>query len=189
VLELGTCVGISGAYMASATQGPTLVTLDASEDLAAIAAVTLGHVTDRAEVVVGRFDETLTATLSTNDFDCAFVDGHHDGDATERYVNEVWRALPPRATIVVDDVRLHRDMWSAWQRLAKSPHVSVSIDVGRFGLLHRSGGDSGTKHFDLSRYAGGWSRVRRRSLARRGDSGLGEIQESDVIASASRPRR
>jgi predicted O-methyltransferase YrrM len=172
VLELGTCVGISGAYMSSASQRPSLTTLDASVDLASIAQHTLGVVTDRASVVVGPFDETLAEVLDGTPFDLAFIDGHHDGAATEAYVRAVLRSPAPPDIVVVDDIRLHRDMWASWQRMASSDDVSSSVDVGRFGLLQRCVSGPSKLHFDLSRHAGSWSRLRLRAPSGRGGTGL-----------------
>jgi len=154
ILELGACVGISGAYLASVTTRPAIVTLEGSPELAAIARETLAAVTETAEVVVGTFAETLPATLTRlpSTIDLAFVDGHHEEAATLRYVEAIAPHLSPSGLFVLDDIYLYRGMWSAWQRLA-SDRRFTAVNVGRFGLLVCG---SGKGRYDLARYTGYW---------------------------------
>ena len=154
ILELGACIGISGAYLATASRQPGLVTIEASPELAAVAEETLRGITPRATVLRGMFQERLPQALTTP-IDLAYIDGHHDGDATIAYVRAVMPQLTDGALIVLDDVRLYREMYAAWQTLSNMPGFSVAVDVGRFGLLVR-GDAKDVRHYDLSRYTGWW---------------------------------
>jgi len=159
ILEMGACVGISGAYLASSRSRPRVLSLEGSEPLAAIAQSSLDAVSDQGEVIVGPFEQTLPPTLarfgeSEQTIDLAFVDGHHEEAATLHYVAAIEPHLSPRALMILDDIYLYEGMWRAWQTLASADGV-VAINVGRFGLLvydrERTAG-----RYDLSRYTGHW---------------------------------
>lgn len=151
VLELGACVGISGAYMATAASHPRVVTIEASPELAPVARETLAPFD--AEVLHGMFDERLPDAL-TAPIDLAYVDGHHDGAATLRYVRAIVPHLAPGALIVLDDIRLYDEMIDAWRTLRTMPGLAAAIDVGRFGLLVM--GEGTGRLYDLARYTGWW---------------------------------
>jgi len=160
ILELGSCVGISGAYLASASTQPVIVTLEGSSALAALARQTLAAVTDTAEVVVGVFAETLPASLDRlradgTTIDVAFVDGHHEENATLRYVEAIAIRMSRPGLIVLDDIYLYEGMWAAWQKLASDGRFT-SVNVGRFGLLIADDSAGVHPRYDLARYTGYW---------------------------------
>jgi predicted O-methyltransferase YrrM len=153
IVELGACLGISGAYLASIRSQPRLITIEASEARVPIARSTLASVTDRAEVVPGTFEERLQSVLDrAGRVDVVYVDGHHAEAATIHYVRTVMPYLASEALVVLDDIHLFRDMWRAWQTVSSMPGVTA-VNIGRFGLLVTG---SGTRGYDLSRYSGWW---------------------------------
>ena len=167
IVELGTCVGVSGAYLGASASRPTLVTFDASADLALHARSVLTGVADSFEVVVGTFDATVEARVAGLEIDVAFIDGHHDGEATERYLDLLTSWLVPGALVVLDDVHLYGEMRSAWDRIARRPGFDAAVDVGRFGVLRWTGDltRSASAPVDLSRWTGRWrARSERRPL-------------------------
>jgi len=161
VLELGACVGISGAYLASARSRPRFVTLEGSAVLARVAEATLAEVTSRATVIEAPFEKGLHEALALFDqeiqtIDVAYIDGHHDEAATIEYVRAVVPHLSRGALIVLDDIHLYAEMWRAWQTVVSIRGFSAAVNVGRFGLLVWEGGDSLAARYDLSRYTGWW---------------------------------
>lgn len=150
-LELGACVGISGAYLAAAA--PDLVTIEASPELAQVAAETIARFSPRAKVLLGMFDDRLPDALDAP-ISVAYIDGHHDLDATLRYVSTIAPHLAPEAVVVLDDIRLYTEMVEAWHTLQHLPGLAAAIDLGRFGLLVTGKGEG--KLYDLSRYTGWW---------------------------------
>jgi predicted O-methyltransferase YrrM len=164
ILELGTCVGISGAYLATTVSAPELITLEGSHAIAAVAETTFTAVSARAAVVRGRFEETLQQTLANlasegRAVDVAYIDGHHDEAATLHYVRTLLPFLADEALIILDDIHLHADMWRAWQAVCRFDGVAAAVNVGRLGLLVYDRSAAGVREFDLSRYTGWW-RVR-----------------------------
>jgi predicted O-methyltransferase YrrM len=160
ILEMGACVGISGAYLASSRSRPLVLSLEGSEPLAAIAQSSLDAVSDQGEVIVGPFEQTLPLTLarlgeSDRTIDLAFVDGHHEEAATLHYVTTIEPHLSPRALVILDDIYLYEGMWRAWQTRSSADGV-LAINVGRFGLLVYDSERATGGRYDLSRYTGRW---------------------------------
>lgn len=136
-LELGTCVGVSAAYQAAAIRGSgTITTLEAYPALARQAEQLWQRAgIGNARVVVGRFAETLAPTLAESRWDYVFIDGNHQGPATERYVEQAARATAPGALVALDDIDYSEGMRAAWQSVRRRQDVAASAVVGKIGLL------------------------------------------------------
>ena len=140
VLEMGTSLGFSAAYMASAlklNRFGTLITLDGAAELIEIAKSHLRELEleDVCELVTGRFSDTLPGVLSDRrPIDLAFIDGHHDGDATLQYFEDFLPHLAESAVLVFDDIHWYQSMTEAWVTLTKSPHVVVAIELDAVGI-------------------------------------------------------
>jgi predicted O-methyltransferase YrrM len=138
-LEMGTCVGISGAYqgmgLRHGASGGSMVALEGAPDLAEVAAETFALLgLDRIEVRVGTFAETLPGVLVEGPLDYAFVDGHHQERATLEY----FELLAPHARgalLVFDDIRWSDGMLSAWERIAADPRIALAVDFGGYGVV------------------------------------------------------
>ena len=161
ILELGACVGISGAYLASIRSRPRFISVEGSSALAPVAEATLAAVTDRAAIVRAPFESGVLDALArfaeeTLTVDVAYVDGHHDEAATLHYVRTIVPHLSAEGLVILDDISLYEEMWRAWQTLASMPGVAAAVNVGRFGLLVWSGGEVTARHYDLARYTGWW---------------------------------
>jgi predicted O-methyltransferase YrrM len=148
VLEMGTCVGVSGSYLAAASgttdAGGTLRTLEGHEDRALVARDTFRRLGLRdAEVVVGSFAQTLEGTLDDDPFDIVFIDGHHDHDATLRYVDQVRAACRPGAVLVLDDIAWSEGMTAAWHEVQQRLQASAHADLGRVGVVVLGEADAG----------------------------------------------
>jgi predicted O-methyltransferase YrrM len=138
-LELGTGVGISGAYQAAALemngQGK-LTTMEGSPELSHIARANFVRLELGAvEVVTGRFQDTLPGVLQdAKSIDHVFIDGHHDGRATLSYFSQIRPFLTEKALVVLDDVAWSRDMTEAWQSIAGDDQVDLALDLDTMGL-------------------------------------------------------
>jgi predicted O-methyltransferase YrrM len=137
-LELGTCVGISTAYIATGMRHNghgRLITLEGAPSLAAIARHTLDDLAiPGVDVVVGRFADTLPDTLGSGTFDFAFVDGHHDEEATVGYHRQLLPHLTREAVLVFDDIAWSDGMARAWGTIAAHPSTVLAVDLEAFGV-------------------------------------------------------
>ncbi len=138
-LELGTCVGISTAYQAAALQKKSgkLFTLEGSSDFSKVAEENLTElgISNVVEFVRGLFDHTLSSTLDeSEEWDFIFIDGHHDGDATWRYLREIQPRLAATALVIFDDIRWSDDMLRVWEEIVASGTFQLCIDFEELGV-------------------------------------------------------
>jgi predicted O-methyltransferase YrrM len=138
-LELGTCVGISAAYQASALNfngKGTVVTLEGSPEIANIAKETFGSLgISNVSVVTGPFHQILDDVLqASKPVDFVFNDGHHDHHAVIRYFDQVMPFLSDGGVIILDDISWSSGMKKAWSRIEEDERVSASIDLSSIGI-------------------------------------------------------
>lgn len=158
VLELGSCVGISGSYLGAALElngSGQLVTLEGAPVLAersrrTVADLGLG---DRVEVVQGPFAETLGATLArVRPLQFAFVDGHHLESATLDYLERLIGEMDVESVMHFDDINWSDGMRRAWKRIEADPRFALTIDLGSFGAAVLSATPAEPRHLK-TRYA------------------------------------
>src|SRR5438309_8315224 len=85
-------------------------------------------------VVVGRFQDNLDTLLEEGNYDYAFIDGHHDRDATILYFNRIYHGFSPQGLIVFDDIKWSDGMIEAWNSIIADKRITVSIDLGPIGI-------------------------------------------------------
>ena len=133
VLELGSCLGITTAYLGK--HAASVTTIEGNPML-------VGHAKDiwrRLNVqnvtsIVGDFDDVLPS-LPPQQYDLIFIDGNHRGAALIRYVNKLAPCLSEKGVIVCDDIHWSRDMEAAWDELIQENRWSLRIDFYEWGLL------------------------------------------------------
>lgn len=148
-VELGSCVGISASYQATALNmngKGQLLTLEGSPEIAKVAEETLESLNlQNASVVTGPFYETLKDVLeSAKSIDLFFNDGHHDHDAVIEYFNQSLPYLANEAVIVIDDISWSTGMRKAWTEIENDQRVAASIDLQEIGIA-LVGNNSATK--------------------------------------------
>lgn len=149
VLELGTNLGVSAAYIQAAldlngTSG-RLATIEGDATLASRARETVGLVSDaEVDITVGRFSEMLPSVLERHHpVDLAFLDGHHEYEATLDYFAGIKPFLSPDACVVFDDIYIwSRPVRKAWKKIAGDNRQAVSVDFAKFGVLLMNSSDN-----------------------------------------------
>lgn len=140
-LEYGTCIGISGAYIAAAlSQGEDghLWTMEGNEHFLRQAEhtfQTLG-LAKVATLVHGRFEQEGPRILEEErPLGIVFKDGHHTGQATVAAFLSALPALADGALFVFDDITWSRDMNQAWQQIRRHEAVSFAVDLFNLGIV------------------------------------------------------
>ena len=139
-IELGSCVGISASYQATALSlngNGTLTTLEGSNEIARLAKETIELLNlNNVNVITGPFHKTLDNVLeSSQPIDFFFNDGHHDRDAVLRYFNLVMSYLSKSSIIVIDDISWSSGMREAWEKIESDKRVAISIDLQTIGIV------------------------------------------------------
>lgn len=141
VLEMGSCVGMSGSYMASALRingRGHLWTIEGAPGVAKLAQETYRELDLDSYVtsIVGPFKDTLAPTLAAHGpFDLVFVDGHHDGDATIQYFNQIKSHVAPSCAIIFDDIDWSLSMGKAWETISADRAVKDAAVFARWGVV------------------------------------------------------
>lgn len=137
IVELGTSVGISTLYMATAAPGCNLHTIEAEPNVLDIARNQFKQLNyNNIHTHLGTFVQQLPPLLrELPNVGFALVDGHHHGPAMVDYTEQLMAKATPSTIIVLDDIRWSSSMEAAWQHLREHPAVSLSIDLFRCGLL------------------------------------------------------
>lgn len=137
-LELGTSVGISGSYQAAALKlngAGVLKTMEGSPEVAKIAENNFNTLDlKNVSVIVGRFQDNLDKLLKEGNYDYAFIDGHHDRDATIKYFEQIYPYFASKGIFVFDDIKWNAGMTEAWETIIADKRISASIDLGQIGI-------------------------------------------------------
>lgn len=151
-LELGSCLGISAGYIGSGLgENGRLVTIEAAEPQYNVARETIEELglTDRVEVRNALFQDVLF----DDDFepvDMAFLDGHHNEDATIEYFDALCEIATDNALIVFDDVFGYSEgMTRAWETIRADERVSLAVSTRRYGLAVVNSPEQSCAHFDV----------------------------------------
>lgn len=137
ILELGTCLGITTSYLASASGDAAVTTLEGAAAYAARARevfqrLGLNHI----QLVEGNFDDTLSGVLHNADpWDLVFIDGNHRLEPTLRYFEQLLPHAHGGTIFVLDDIHWSREMEQAWQKIQAHPSVTLTIDLFFIGLV------------------------------------------------------
>ncbi len=138
VLELGTSLGLTTAYLAAADSRARVVTLEGDPASAGIARETFaGLKLKNIELLEGEFSQTLDRALAQlgGPLDVVFFDGNHRYEPTLDYVR---RCLPHRhagSVFVLDDIHWSAEMERAWAAVQVLPEVTLTIDLFAVGLV------------------------------------------------------
>lgn len=141
ILELGSCVGVSAAYLQAALDrngGGAILTVEGDPLLCAVAVETLGSVSGSAGTVVeGRFEDVLPSIGEKHDpFDLVFIDGHHDPLAVETYLGMILPHLTGNAIVILDDVQpLTGAVRPAWKGFVRTLPATWCVDLIRMGVF------------------------------------------------------
>lgn len=137
ILELGTSLGITTAYLASAGKTNQVFTLEGASSVARLAKQYFDNLQlNNIELISGNFDDTLLPLLGKLKYiDFAFVDGNHRYEPTLRYFQWLQSYLTETSIIVFDDIHWSEEMETAWNEIKMHPSVTCSIDLFFIGIV------------------------------------------------------
>lgn len=134
VLELGTSLGITTAYIAK-NKNVEVVTLEGDTNVANLAKevwndLKLKNITS----LVGEFDSNLSLALE-QEYDVVFIDGNHRLEPTIRYFNSIVSRSHPGTILVLDDIHYSKEMEEAWERVKEHELVKTTVDIFTLGFV------------------------------------------------------
>ncbi len=137
IIELGTCLGLTTAYLASAAPDAQVVSIEGCPETAAIAEENLSSLgIKNTGILVGNFDKILPEVIAMFPrLDFVFIDGNHRKDATLNYFKWCLPKLSENSIMIFDDIYWSKGMKEAWNEIKTHPEVTVTIDLFWIGLV------------------------------------------------------
>lgn len=137
ILELGTSLGITTSYLATANPNAQVITCEGAQTIADIAqaqfdALNLSNI----HLLTGEFTQTLPTALNIlKQVDFAFIDGNHRKQPTLNYFEEILNKSTGTTLFVLDDIHWSQEMEEAWMALQTHPAVTLTIDLFFIGVV------------------------------------------------------
>jgi predicted O-methyltransferase YrrM len=137
ILELGTSLGITTAYLAAGNIHAKVFTCEGATNIAAIAKQTFGQLNIKnIALTKGDFTHTLPPLLQQlQHIDLAFVDGNHRKAPTLDYFTQLLQYANQHTILVFDDIHWSAEMEEAWAAIQQHPAVTLTIDLFFIGIV------------------------------------------------------
>jgi predicted O-methyltransferase YrrM len=137
IIETGTGLAISSAWLATAGNCPLVHSIEGNASLVQEAIEMTQHFKfnniNIHHGLVGNILPTLAQRIKEKTL--IFLDAHHSGDATERYVDILLPHILEDTILVLDDINYSKSMHAAWKKLTLNERVSLSINLYRIGVI------------------------------------------------------
>jgi predicted O-methyltransferase YrrM len=137
IIELGTSLGITTAYLAKAAPESHLITIEGCEQTAMFAIKNFAnHKITNIEVVNDSFENALPAVLErTTKADLVFFDGNHKKTPTLSYFEQCLQYVHNDSLFIFDDIHWSEEMEEAWNIIKQNKKVTLTIDLFSLGLV------------------------------------------------------
>jgi predicted O-methyltransferase YrrM len=136
VIELGTSLGVTTAYLASAA-GSDVHSLEGAAAIAQVAKQNFAALgLTNINLHIGNFDTTFPTLLrSFKNPALVFIDGNHRKLPTLDYFRQLLATADETAILVFDDIHWSADMEEAWELIKSERNVTLSIDLFFIGIV------------------------------------------------------
>jgi predicted O-methyltransferase YrrM len=150
LIELGTCLGITTAYLAKAVPAAEVITIEGCPETAKVAHQNFIDLElENVELRVGNFDVLLPELIAEQEkLDFVYVDGNHRKDATLNYFKWCLPKVHEGSLLIFDDIYWSKGMKEAWEEIKQHPQVTVTIDLFWIGLVYFKKGQA-KEHFKI----------------------------------------
>jgi predicted O-methyltransferase YrrM len=152
IVELGTSLGITTAYLASGNSQSKVYTCEGSTNIATIARHNFDILQlKNIELIQGDFNETLQPLLSAlNKIDLAFIDGNHRKEPTLDYFSQLLKHSTNSTILIFDDIHWSVEMEAAWAVIQSHPAVTLTIDLFFIGIVCINNDFKVKQHFSVA---------------------------------------
>ena len=140
ILELGTGIGISTLYIATASRDSLLISIEGEHARIKQAAKLISMFDLRnVELIRGKFEAVLSKLGTFGDkINFVHIDEDHRKSELLKNIKLIQPFLDDKAILLIDDIRWSKDMEEAWKELNELECFDVSIDLFTHGFLRFS---------------------------------------------------
>lgn len=137
VLELGTSLGVTTSYLASANSSARCVTMEGCPEIAKIARQNFDKLQlENVDIVVGDIDRNLTQVLDKLEkVDMVFIDANHRSEAVLNYFEKCLSKATDETVMVIDDIYWSDDMERAWKEIKEHEKTTATLDLFQLGIV------------------------------------------------------
>jgi len=137
IIELGTSLGITTAYLSEANPAANITTIEGSKSIAAVAKENLQELNcNNIQLLQGNFDQLLPSIISQlPSVDVAYIDGNHRYQPTINYFHELLSKTHSNSILVFDDIHWSEEMEKAWEEIKSHQSVKYTIDIFFLGFV------------------------------------------------------
>lgn len=135
ILELGTSLGLATSAFSLANPKAKIITIEGCPETAKIAQQHFNTFKlHNIDLKVNSFNNEITQ-LKNQHFDCIYIDGNHQKEATLSYFNTLLNCIHPNSIIIFDDIHWSKNMSEAWSIIKKHSKVTTTIDTFFWGIV------------------------------------------------------
>jgi len=137
VIELGTSLGLTTAYLSKAIASAEIISIEGNPATAAIAEENFQKLScNNIKVIQGNFDTVLPSVLDKVPVvDLAYIDGNHRYQPTINYFHQFLSKSGSETILVFDDIHWSAEMEKAWDEIKSHPSVQYTIDIFSLGFV------------------------------------------------------
>lgn len=137
IIELGTSLGITSAYLATGNKNADVHTIEGSAAVAKVAKENFNKLNlQNISLIQGNFDTQLPALMvKLESIDFAYVDGNHRYQPTINYFTQLLQKTHNDSILVFDDIHWSQEMETAWEEIKNHPSVAFTIDIFFLGFV------------------------------------------------------
>jgi predicted O-methyltransferase YrrM len=137
MVELGTSLGMSTAYLAIGNPLGKVTSIEGCPETAAIAKRNFGILgLDNIQQETAPFEEILPGLLEKlGKVDLFFIDGNHRKEPSLQYFHQCLQHIRDDSVVILDDIHWSVEMEEAWKAIQEHPSVTLTIDLFRMGLV------------------------------------------------------
>lgn len=137
VLEIGTAMGISTLYIASAAPTSRIISMEGCAMIAEKAMENFSKIGRKnISLTMGNFDFILDETLEKFEkLDFVFIDGNHRREPTLEYFGKIITRTHKESVIIIHDIHSSKGMEIAWREICNHKKVSITIDLFHLGIV------------------------------------------------------
>jgi len=137
IIELGTSLGISTLYMATAAPNGQIFTVEGCPDVAEAAQMNFKRLEiHNIQQRVGHFKDVFPQILQEiKQLDLLLIDGDHRAGNSEHYFELALSKIHSKSIIILADIHWSAEMEKCWQKIKQHPRVKLSVDLLHLGVL------------------------------------------------------
>jgi predicted O-methyltransferase YrrM len=137
IIELGTSLGVTTSYFATANPSATVYTIEGSNAIRQVALENFEQLQlQNIRSFEGNFDQVLPDLLQQLSFiDLAYIDGNHRFEPTVNYFHQLMPKIHNYSILVFDDIHWSAEMEQAWATIQQHPSVRCTVDLFFMGFV------------------------------------------------------